>query len=519
VVDWIEAHLVHGPGAVQGEPVDFRSDPEFEAFVWRLYELEPDGRGSWRMRYQRGLLSRPKGRYKSGLLAMVGCCELCEGYRFGGFDASGDPVGEPLRYREVLSVATEEEQAGLTYDVGYWMLGHGQACDRYPLDLGLTRANVMDGSGSSWEPITTGDTSKDGAKSTCVLEDEGHLYKTGPLRRLHQTLTRNLTKNGVGLMVEASTMYAPGENSVAESTHRAHAANPHGRILVDHKEAPPGLDIDDPDQLRAGLSFVYGSAAAWVPIDSIIANEFDAIAYDPEKTVADARRFFLNQPWKPDDRAFSALRWAELADPGRAVVGVPVMLMYDGARTRDCAALTGWTVEERPHHFRVEVWTRPDRAGDGYQHPRGEIKRTARETVDRLDVVLFAYDSSFHQDQSLYDDWIDAYGEADGKGAGLMVEFPTATGRRMDAAIKRFGNDLAADPPLFSHDGDPTVAAHVANSVLATNRGGWLTLAKEKESLKIDAAVCCVFGYDLLPTARALVASRHRWEGPLLART
>lgn len=515
VVDWIEEHLVHGPGAIQGEPVDLSADPELEAFIWRLYELEPDGRGSWRLRRNRAMLSRPKGRYKSGLLAMIGGVELCEGFRFGGFDADGQPVAVPLRYREVLSVATEEDQAGLTYDVGRYMLANGYAADVYELDIGLTRTNVMDGSMSVWEPITTGDVSKDGGKSTCILEDEGHLYRTPALRRLHQTLTRNLTKNGVGIMVEASTMYAPGENSVAESTHKAYEANPDGRILLDHKQAPMSVDIGDHDQLRAGLEYVYGSAAPWEPIDVIISDEFDVIGVDPEKTEADARRFFLNQPWKGEDKAFDPTRWATLAQPARAWADKPVLVTYDGARTRDCAAICAWTVEDWPHHFKIQVWTRPTPAPADYRHPRGDIKRRAREAVENLDVVLFAYDSSFHEDQSLYDDWIDEWGEAD--QGGLMVAYPTATGKRMDAAIKRFGNDLAADPPLFTHDGDPEVAAHIANAVLAPNRGGWLTLAKERDSLKIDAAVCAVFGYDLIATARALVEQRTAPVAPMFA--
>jgi hypothetical protein len=42
LVDWIEAHLVHGPGDVEGEPITL--DDEFAAFITRCYEVDDTGR-------------------------------------------------------------------------------------------------------------------------------------------------------------------------------------------------------------------------------------------------------------------------------------------------------------------------------------------------------------------------------------------------------------------------------------------------------------------------------------------
>ena len=123
-------------------------------------------------------------------------------------------------------------------------------------------------------------------------------------------------------------------------------------------------------------------------------------------------------------------------------------------------------------------------------------------------MALFAYDSSFHELNSLYDEWIDQYDEAKAGTAGLMVGYATAQGQRMQHAINRILED--AREGLFTLDGDETAMAHFDNAVLETNRGGWQMLAKEKDSLKIDTAVTATFGYDLIAMARELIAERPK---------
>ena len=103
--------------------------------------------------------------------------------------------------------------------------------------------------------------------------------------------------------------------------------------------------------------------------------------------------------------------------------------------------------------------------------------------------------------------WHDEFNEFDtGKTDGLMLGFPTNQGQRMQAALLQSLEDTREG--LYRHDGHPTVTAHVHNSVAAKNRGGWLMLAKEKDSLKIDAAVTLTFGYSLIPLARQAAEAR-----------
>ncbi len=217
-------------------------------------------------------------------------------------------------------------------------------------------------------------------------------------------------------------------------------------------------------------------------------------------------RFYLNIARKAENRAFDPAEFDALAEPGDIPTDEPLVLAFDGARTRDCAVFSAWTIGETPKHFHVAHWSRPWNATAGYQHPRPEYKSTARDFIATHDVVLFAYDSSFHELDSLYDDWIDEFGEFDGKSSGLMLEFPTASGQRMQKAILQILEDTREG--LYRHDGHEVITAHVHATVLSKNRGGWAMFAKEKDSLKIDGAVTMTFGYDLIPLARQAAENR-----------
>ena len=70
VCKWIDQYLVHTEGDYFGQP--FRLRPWQKRFLWRAYELNPDGT----RRYTRGLLGLAKGNGKSELAAAIACAEL-----------------------------------------------------------------------------------------------------------------------------------------------------------------------------------------------------------------------------------------------------------------------------------------------------------------------------------------------------------------------------------------------------------------------------------------------------------
>lgn len=313
-ISWIETYLVHGPGDVQGKPIEL--DDEFGAFTLKSYRHTELGKRIVR----RAFLSRAKGRNKSGFAAMIECWEALGPCRFDhwaergeisdwGYEYEpGEPVGRPLTYAEILNVATEEGQAGNSYDAVYYMLNPETASPqlvlRYgKLDVGLTRINLPNNRGFI-EPVTAANESKDGGKSTLIVADETHLW-TPPakgvfkLGKMHQTMVRNLLKRKIasGWMLETSTMYAEGEGSVAEGTHnyaRQLAETKRGntgRLLFDHVQASDHWDLNKRGERLKALREAYGPAASWMDLGEI-ADYWD----DPQASHAEFRRFFLNQP-------------------------------------------------------------------------------------------------------------------------------------------------------------------------------------------------------------------------------
>lgn len=305
-VDWIEHYLVHGPGDVQGLPVEL--DDEFAGFVVKAYRV--DGQGARLVR--RAFLSRAKGRSKSGLAAMIACFEALGPCRFDHFAVDGEvspwgyeyepgePVGKQVVYAEVLNVATEEGQAGNTYDAIHYML-NPETCspslvrDFGKIDVGLTRTILPDKRGFI-EPVTSADTSKDGGKSTFIVADETHLWLLPRLKRLHGIMTRNLLKRKLasGWMLETSTMYAAGEDSVAEGTHAYAKSLKTGRdrtLLFDHRQAADSWDLAKRPERLAALVEAYGPASDWMNLEAI-ADSWD----DPQVSEGEFRRFWLNQP-------------------------------------------------------------------------------------------------------------------------------------------------------------------------------------------------------------------------------
>lgn len=370
-IDWIENFLVHGPGDVQGQQVEL--DDEFATFILKAYRVDPKT-GARHVR--RSFLSRAKGRSKSGLAAFIACFEALGPARFEhwaepgevsywGYEYEpGEPVGAPLKYVEVLNVATEEGQAGNTYDGIYFMLHHDTCSAELMaefgrIDVGLTRINLPDRRGFI-EPVTSADTSKDGGKSTFIVADETHLWTLPRLHRLHGIMTRNLLKRkeASGWMLETSTMYAEGENSVAEGTHAYAESSSQSRkfLLFDHKQADDSWDLTKKSERVQALRQAYGPASAWMNLDAI-ADSWD----DPQVTEGEFRRFWLNQPVPLVEAPPSVMpNWAVLASaepqPKIAAIGLAI----DPDRVW---ASIGWAAEgfvNGLRHERLGPWFAPE---------------------------------------------------------------------------------------------------------------------------------------------------------------
>mgnify|MGYP000985259553 CR=1 FL=1 len=501
VIAWIEQFCVHGPGDVEGERVEL--DDEFADFLLGCYEVDTSGKRLVR----RAVISRPKGRSKSELAAFAACAEGFGPVRFSHFAVAGEtsewgyefeegePVGVPVRRPEILCFATELGQAGNTYDAVRYMLSPATAApelvEQYGrVDVGLTR--VILPHGGSITPESAADSSKDGGKATFVVADETHLWVLPRLKRLHQVNLRNLLKRKVasGWMLETTTMYAPGEGSVAEGTHEyarraAEAARPDRSLLFDHKQAAPKWDATRKRDRLAGLRDVYGPAAAWMDLESI-ARSYD----DPQTSHAEWERYWFNRPVSLQGQWLPQVAWDECHQARPVPDGADVVLSLDGSFSGDSTALIVVEMGDFPHVDVAGHWeAQPGETG-------WRVDILGVEDAIRLACRRWAV-REICADPALWARSLQVLSEE-----GLPVaEFPQHPSR-MTPATARF-TDMVNTRGL-SHSGNPALTRHVSNAVLRQDSRGLRIQKEHKNSQRrIDLAVAAVMGVERAMTYEA----------------
>jgi len=391
----METYLSHGPGDVQGDPWEI--DDEFATFLCWLYRVYPQGHPqAGRRLVQRGILSRPKGRAKSELAGGWVCAEALGPVRCDGFDSNGDPVGVPVRYPFLRCLATEEDQSGNTYDNVFYMLTEGEAANEYQLDVGLTRTFIKEPGGGEIRPSTAGDASKDGGKESGAVADETHLYILPRHRQMYGTVARNTgkRKDAEPLMLDTTTAWQPGENSIAEQAADRYAHLPIEEavekkgVLYDHRQGDEPKRFGDDRSLIKAMRAGYGPAAEWMDFKRIVRLIRDA--EDPE---ADAYRYWLNRPraaashWLTPDEISAVLE--EFTVPTGSMIG----LGFDGSENDDHTALMGCT--EAGDLFTIGIWT-PEGDDLGW---RDDVTRAVDWAFDTFQVVRFFSDPAMWQQE------------------------------------------------------------------------------------------------------------------------
>jgi len=493
-IAWIEYFLVHGPGDVEGERVEL--DDEFAAYILKCYRLNANGTRMVR----RAGISRPKGRAKSELAAFLACFEALGPARFSHFAvkgertdwgyeyAEGEPVGVPVKRPNVACFATELGQSGNTFDAIRYMLD-GETCStalvkhHAGIDVGKTR--ILLPNGGEITPETAAAGSKDGGKETFCVFDETHLWLLQELHNLHQTVIRNLFKRKVasGWAMETTTMYAPGEGSVAEGTHDYAKLIAEGRVsklrlVFDHKQASPKWDVTKRADRLGGLKEVYGPAAAWMDLEAI-ADSYD----DPQTSKAQWERYWFNRPVSIQGTFVSDLAYTECHVARSIPAQADVVLAFDGSRSEDSTAIMIVEIGEFPHSVVGGLWEKLP-GDDTWRVPILEVEDRIRELCTQYRVLEIAADPAWWRRslQLLAEEGLP------------VVEFPQSSAR-MTPATKRLKDSI--NTRAVTHDGDPRLTRHVSNAVLKeTSRGMHLAKPSPTSPLRIDLAVCWVMALD-----------------------
>jgi hypothetical protein len=504
---WVEHFCVHGPGDVQGDPVEL--DGEFGGFIVDAYALREDGRRI----YDSAVISRGKGRAKSELAGFIGLFEAFGPCRFAGWATGGEvfewrdfryefqpgeAMGQPVIYPFVRCLATEEEQSGNTYDNIHFNLTEGPLGEDLPAGAaGVTRTFIP--GGGEIRPSTASSSAKDGGKESCTIFDETHLYVTPELRSMYKTVDRNCRKRKLAQpwALQTTTMYQPGDDSVAEKTHErakliAEGKSRATRLLFDHREAPAKVDLADREELREALREVYGPFAEVLDLDGIIENEFWNIEKDPEES----RRYFFNQPTAARDAWVTKPQWAACADPTRVIAdGELISMFFDGSTSDDATGLVGCHMETG-HVFKIGCWEKPQGpAGKDWRVDRADVDRVVRQAFDRWDVV------AFFADIKDFESYVDAWGNDFGRK--LLIDATAGKYRHpvswdmrgrnkefTEATMRTLVDIKASD---LTHDDDSQLTRHVLNARRRPNQYGVAISKTGRESpKKIDLAVCAI---------------------------
>lgn len=486
VLDWVHAWCCHGPGDVQGEPLDW--DDEIRAFVIEAYRL--DERTGRRV-YHEAVLSRPKGRAKSEIAGVLVCAEALGPVRFDGWDAGGQPVGRPVRSPLIKCLATEESQAGNTFENAAFVMGEWGP-DAHPEVFGgiggirryqSASALYLPGGGEV-RACTSGSASKDGGKETFVVPDETHLYVLPELRSMYATVMRNLGKRKIAdpWALQTTTAYRPGEDSIAEqklTAWRKGRLDP--SVLVDHKEAKGRVDVADKAHTLKQLRSLYGPAmdpaTGWMEPERVYRDMTDPTVCRDE---AEAARYYLNRPLSGRDAWIAKAVHERQTRPDTVEAGTDITVGFDGSLNDDSTVLRGCRMSDG-FLFRLGVWERPDgAAGDGWQVPRSEVLAAIRQAYRDYRVVRGYFDP--HEWRS------DIEALAEELGAGRVVGWPTSRWTAMSAALDRLHTGLVNGD--IWHDADPVAAEHYGNVFKAPH--GRLMLVRKQSpnsARKIDSVI------------------------------
>ena len=516
VVAWIEEHLVYGPGELKGEP--YKVEPEFEALLWRMYEVyPPDHKLAGRRRFKRCTWSLRKGTGKTEKAAILAIAEAHPSapVRCDGFDAEGQPVGVGVSSPYIPLVAFSQEQTeDLTFGVARQILEECEVGNDF--DIGLERLIIMDERGreaGKIVPLGGSPNARDGARTTFQHVDESHRLYHDRLKKAHNVMLQNVYKR-VGAdawTFETTTAFDPGQGSVAEETYHYAKKIQVGeaqdsRLFYFHRQAAAHLPMNTKEQVEVALREASGPAASWSgDIDSLVDHWFEP---NTDKTYY--RRVWLNQPTAGSGKAFEPKVWIACTaeelppEPDRNTV---VTLGFDGARRRDTTALVACDVE-RSHMWLVDSWARPEHAEDDWEVDATLVDAAVEMAFDSWDVWRLYGDPPYWDDR--LDSWAGEYGDK------RVVKWWTNRQRQMANSVRSFDNAMRSGS--FTHDGNPVLTEHVNNAYRQdTNlrddddRPLWL-LRKERPGspLKIDAAMAAILCWEAAGDCRAAGIPRTR---------
>lgn len=492
VCAWIEHCLVHAEGDHFGKPFQLR--PWQKAFIYRAYELKPDGA----RRYRRGLLGLPKGDGKTELAAALAVTELAGPVCFNGWGKDGRPAPPKPRLSPDIPVAAASfEQADLLFGAAKTMIRQGalrDLCEVYDTEI------LLKGRPGRMYRVAAAAGTNDGRRPTFFVADELHEW-TGNKERVHLVLSNGRAKRAGAWELAISTagwdslsllgrLYRHGKLVEA-----GNEQDP--EFLFVWHEAPAALDLADSAQLEQAIRLANPAAGDFLNVEDVKAKFAEIPEYE-------FRRYHLNQWVSAPERWLAPGAWEAAAKPREVPLTEPIVLGFDGSWAGDSTAVVGCTLDG--YLFVIDAWEKPEGGAAEWRVPVMDVEQSVRNTCATRQVLAVACDPYRWQRS------IALLGEE-----GLpIIEWPSHMPGRMAPATGQFEEGLR-DGQL-THDGDPRMARHIANCVTRIDsRGRRITKDQKDSARKIDLAVAGVIAYDMSIRHRGQTGqSKYETEDPLV---
>lgn len=491
VCRWMESSLVHGPGDCYGRP--YRLHPFLRRFIWRAYELHPDGSRV----YDRAVLGVPKGNSKTEGAAAIALAELAGPVTFGGWSPSGKPIGVRRVSPDIPCAAASYEQADKVFGCAVAMVKEGPLVEF--LEPYETEILIKNAPGRMYRVAAVAGTN-DGGMPTFFVADEVHEW-LGKKERVHVVISNGRAKRRDAWELNISTagydkqslfgkMVSHGEAIAAgKATDPSFLFEYHSyKEPLDENGQKIELDFSDRDALAEAIRIANPASDSFVSIESRLQRATQIPEYE-------FRRYYLNQwvdapeQWLPSGVLEAA------ADPhhGLPPDGADVVLFLDGSFNGQSTGIVGATVDERPHLFVLKAW---EKGRDKiWKVSSEEIEAEIGRACERWSVLSVGMDKNR---------WPQTIENLEESGAPV-VAWQCHLASRMVPACAQFYDAIArADGSDLSHDGDERLVAHVQNAVLKIDgRGPRIVKDHEDSDRNIDLAIAAVGAYDLAVRAAA----------------
>lgn len=494
-----------------------------------MYEFDPS---TGRLLHNRILILIPKGNSKTELIAHVGDAELM------------GPLA-PLASPKVTVSAASYDQANELLDAAKLGFKGGRLGPRFQEGLHLLDDRILapDDRGGRLIRIAAVGGTADGGKETAHLGDEIHEWKGERRTRVYTVKGKSLRKRKVPRSTCATCMGDLTQVIGQDPHHRVRAIDQAHRPLpisgsiqvgitttgddptvvtedpttllgklyrqgvkvATGEVIDPGLlflcweadedwDLEDAEQLRQAILQANPAAGGFLDIQGKIDSYHDTTVVRQE-----FRRYDLNQWTSAPDSWMELRTWMALRERRGMILppkGTEIALGFDGSKSRDSTGLYGVTIDGH-HVFKIGAWERPKDDPD-WTVPRRDVEEQLAWAFDEFKVRHVFMDPPRWEKE--LEDWSLRWPKR-------IVAWDTGVYQTHAPAVGRFHQAVVTG--TLSHDGDITLARHIANARQKETRWGIVIQKEHKDSpRKIDCAIAAVLAHEAALTPAATKSKR-----------